>query len=137
MKRTLICTALSLSMLALPVISEAGGKDRGNWNNGRGNYSYDGGRGHGGHYNGNGGRGHDNYYRGRSNYRGNDVLPWILGAAALGAVVSIASQPSYASTTTTYYDTPPATVYYGAPRYGAVVPTQTCTYYSDGSSVCQ
>jgi len=132
MKRTLICTALALSMATLPVISEAGGNDRGNWNNGRGHSSHDGGRGHGNHY-----RGDRGYYRGYS--RSNDVWPYVLGAVALGAVVSASTGPTYYSGTT-YYDVqpaPPTTVYYNSrPSYGYVVPERTCTYYSDGSSYC-
>lgn len=129
MKRTLICTALSLSMLALPVISEAGGpRGDGDWRGGgRGGHSHGYDRGHGG-----------DYYRGRGNNH-NGVLPWLLGAAAVGAVVSIASQPYYGGSTV-YYNAPPpppTTVYYGTPSYGYVTPPQTCTYYPDGSSYCR
>jgi len=143
MKRTLICSALALSMATLPMISEARGddhrgNDRGNWGQ-RGGNAYGGGYGRGydrGYDHGrvDYSRSHGGYYRGH----GGDVWPWLLGAAALGAVVSIGSQPTYYNTTTTtYYDAPPPpTVYYGAPSYGRVVPQQTCTYYSDGSSYC-
>ena len=123
MKRTLICAALTLSMAALPVVSEA----HGGWE-GRGGYH------HGGDF-------------GRV-----VALPFLLGAAAIGAVATIATAPfnaAYAAPPpppatyygpTTYYNTappPPPTVYYGAPSYGYVAPAQTCTYYPDGSSYCR
>ena len=131
MKRTLICAALAVGVATLPMISEARGDDRGP----RGGYSHGGGYGHG--YD----RGYDRgYYRGHGGHGGNGVLPWLLSAAALGAVVSIANQPYYGGSTV-YYDAPPPPppppVYYGAPRYGYVAPPQTCTYYPDGSSYCQ
>lgn len=123
MKRTLISGALALGMATLPVISEAGGPH--------------GGYGHGyGH-----GHGYDRgYYRG-GGYHGGGVWPWLLGAAAVGAVVGVATQPYYGGGTV-YYDAPPPpppppTVYYGAPAYGYVAPPQTCTYYPDGSSYCR
>lgn len=122
MKRTLISVALALGMATLPVISEAGGP-------------------HGGPHGGYGhGHGYDRgYYRGHGGYHGGGVWPWLLGAAAVGAVVSVASQPYYGGGTV-YYDAPPPpppTVYYGAPAYGYVAPPQTCTYYPDGSSYCR
>ncbi len=152
MKRTLICTALALGVATLPVISEARGDDRGDWNR-HGGYSHDGGRGGYDH-----GRGD---YRGRGDYHhGNGferaaLFPFVLGAAAIGAVATLVTAPFnagydapppppsrvyYDGGTTTYYDAPPPpppTVYYGAPSYGYVTPPQTCTYYPDGSSYCR
>lgn len=126
MKRTLICAALALGMATLPVISEAHGDGP------RGGYYRHGGYGHG--YD----RGYDRgYYRGG---HGGGVLPWLIGAAAVGAVISVASQPYYGGGTVVYDappPPPPPPVYYGAPSYGYVAPPQTCTYYPDGSSYCR
>ncbi len=127
MKRTLICAALTLGMVALPVVSEAHG-----WE-GRG--------------------GHGGYHRG-GDFGRVVALPFLLGAAAIGAVATIATAPFnavydvppppppprvYYGGATTYYDAPPPppTVYYGAPSYGYVTPPQTCTYYPNGSSYCR
>jgi len=120
MKRTLICAALTLSMAALPVVSEAHG-----WE-GRG--------GHGGYYHGGG-------------FGRVVALPFLLGAAAIGAVATIATvnaapppvvygsvQPAYGYPVP---PPPPPAVYYGTPAYGYVAPPQTCTYYPDGSSYCR
>jgi hypothetical protein len=132
MKRTLICAALALGVATLPLVSEARGDDHGP----RGGYGY----GHGGY-----GHGYDRGYHGggyRGGYHGGGgVWPWLLGAAAVGAVVGVASQPYYGGGTV-YYDAPPPpppppTVYYGVPSYGYVTPPQTCTYYPDGSSYCR
>lgn len=161
MKRTLICAAIALSVSALPIVSEARGDDRGDWGQ-HGGYSHGGG-GRGDYNHGGGGRG--DYDRGgRGDYRGHGdyhhgngferaaLFPFILGAAAIGAVATIVSAPFnagydapppsqvYYGGSTTYYDAPPPpppTVYYGAPSYGRVVPQQTCTYYPDGSSYCR
>ena len=135
MKRTLICTALALSVSALPIVSEAHGNDRGDWGR-HGGYSHGGGRGD---YHGNG-------------FERAALFPFVLGAAAIGAVATIVSAPFnagydapppsrvYYGGTTTYYDAPPPPpppVYYSTPSYGYVTPPQTCTYYPDGSSYCR
>lgn len=122
MKRTLICAALTLGMVALPVVSEAHGwEGRG----GHGGYNY----GHGGYYHGGG-------------FGRVVAFPFLLGAAAVGAVATIAAAPFNA----TYVAPPPAPVYYGTPApaygyapapYGYAAPPQTCTYYPDGSSYCR
>jgi hypothetical protein len=118
MKRTLICVALSLSLAALPMASEAHG------------------------------------WGGRGGFHGNGVgrvigLPFVLGAAAIGAVATIAAAPFYAAS----YAPPPAPVYYNnAPAYGYVqapvqygygpapvyrAAPQMCTYYPNGATYCR
>ena len=168
MKRTLICAAMSLSLVALPLVSEArdDGSHGGRGDRGGHSHSYRGDNGRYGDYRNDdhGGRGDyrgDDDHRGRE-YRGGDndyhggdfgrvaALPFWLGAAAIGAVVTIATAPFHAA----YAAPPPPRAYYGnsqpaddyryedrygyAPApYGYVAPPQTCTYYSDGSSDCR
>lgn len=144
MKRTLICTTLAFGMATLPIISEARDDSRGH-GNGRGGYSHDNGRGYNNDHRGRGNdyrRGqhynnHNHYYNGGRVSSRVDVWPYVLGAVALGAVASIASEPAYYGGTS-YYSAPQPTtrVYYSAPSYGYVVPQRTCTYYPDGSSYC-
>ncbi|TXH06264.1 MAG: hypothetical protein E6R07_00280 [Nevskiaceae bacterium] len=136
MKRTLICTALSLSLAALPILSEAHGPEgrRGGWDGYRGGY-------HEGYHEGyrGGYRGYD-----RDDYRrggwGHSALPWVLGAVAVGAAVSLASGPySYAEPAPVYgyvAPPPPPVTYYAYPAPVYSYP-RTCTYYPDGSSVCR
>lgn len=154
MKRNLIVAALSVGMATLPVLSEAHGPhdQHGGWN-GRGDAGDRGGY-----------RGHDEYrggdyhggYRGgyHGGYHGGDIvgalaLPLVLGAAAIGAVATIATAPFYASANVAppptygyvqgYGYAPAPTVIYSESRpvydYGPA--PQTCTYYPDGSSYCR
>lgn len=132
MKRTLICTALSLSLAALPVLSDAHGPEgrRGDWDRG-----YHGGGYHQGYHGGYRGYDRDDDRRGGW---GHSAWPWVLGAVAVGAAVSLASGPySYPAPAPVYgYVAPPPPVVYSYPAPVYSYP-QTCTYYPDGSSVCR
>ena len=112
MKRTIICAALSLGMI-LPGVSQAHGFHGGG-------YGY----GHGGGF-------------ARAAF-----FPLVLGAAAIGAVATIATAPFYAAGAVAA--PPPAPVYYGpqpaaygyAP-YGYGYAQPVCTYYPNGARYCR
>lgn len=136
MKRILICTLLSLGMI-LPGISQARGDHDGGYGHGyqheRGGdydhverHDYD--RGHGWGY----GDDHESYHR--DDFGRAAILPFILGAAVVGAVANIVTAPAYVDD----YAPPPVVYYPPQPVYSyAPAPPQTCTYYPDGSSYCR